>query len=90
VRLALDGFLAANEADLVAVRRHLHAHPELGRTEYETTALLVGRLEAAGLRPRVLSAGTGLACDIGRGDGPVVALRADLGALPVQDDKDVP
>jgi amidohydrolase len=89
VRLALDDFLAAREADLLAVRRHLHAHPELGRTEYETTALLVGRLEAAGLRPRVLSAGTGLVCDIGRGDGPMVGLRADLDALPLQDEKDV-
>jgi amidohydrolase len=89
VRLALDDFLAAREADLLAVRRHLHAHPELGRTEYETTALLVGRLEAAGLRPRVLSAGTGLVCDIGSGDGPMVGLRADLDALPLQDEKDV-
>ena len=67
MRLALDDFLAAHEADLVAVRRHLHAHPELGRTEYETTALVVGRLEAAGLRPKVLSGGTGLVSDVGTG-----------------------
>ena len=74
--------------DLVAVRRDLHAHPELGRQEPRTTALLARHLTDAGLSPTVLAGGTGLVCDVGAG-GPVVALRADLDALPLQDEKDV-
>jgi amidohydrolase len=90
VNLDLDGFLARHEAELIHLRRHLHAHPELGREERESTALVARRLEAEGLRPRLLPTGTGLVCDVGTGDGPVVALRADLDALPLQDEKHVP
>lgn len=86
----LDAFLAQHEEELIGVRRQIHSHPELGRTEFDTTALIAARLTAAGLAPRLLSAGTGLLCDIGSGPGPVVALRADLDALPILDDKDVP
>jgi amidohydrolase len=91
VTLDLDDFLAGTADDLIGLRRHLHAHPELGRTEHDTTALITRRLEAAGLTPRVLDSGTGLICDIGgTRPGPVIALRADLDALPIQDEKDVP
>jgi amidohydrolase len=75
---------------LSAVRRALHATPELGRQEFATTALVAGHLERVGLTPKVLEAGTGLICDIGTGAGPVVALRADIDALPLPDEKDVP
>jgi amidohydrolase len=84
-----DAWLASHEAELSVVRRRLHAHPELSRREYETTALLVDRLEQAGLSSKVLDAGTGLVCDVGTGDGPVVVLRADIDALPLTDEKDV-
>ncbi|MGI8682912.1 MAG: amidohydrolase [Mycobacteriales bacterium] len=87
---SLDAFLQAAEPDLIDVRRQLHAHPELGRAEYATTALIGSRLEAAGLAPRTLPGGTGLICDVGDGDGPPVALRADLDALPLPDEKEVP
>jgi amidohydrolase len=90
VILDLAGFIARHDAELVHLRRHLHAHPELGRAERESTALVARRLEAAGLRPRLLPTGTGLTCDVGSGSGPVVALRADLDALPIQDEKQVP
>jgi amidohydrolase len=85
---AIDRFLTEHEAELLAVRRRLHSHPELGRAEFATTSFLASRLEAAGLSPKVLSEGAGLICDIGT-EGPLVALRADLDALPVADDKDV-
>lgn len=81
--------MGAHLPDVVALRRHLHAHPELGREEHQTTALIVSRLTAAGLSPRVLPTGTGVACDIGSGQ-PTIALRADIDALPVPDTKDVP
>ena len=87
---AVDRWLAAHEAELVALRRDLHMHPELGWTEHRTTKVLVERLEAAGLAPEVLAGGTGLVCDVGEGDGPLVGLRADIDALPLQDVKDVP
>jgi amidohydrolase len=90
VILDLSAFLATHNAELVHLRRHLHAHPELGRAERETTALVARRLEAVGLRPRLLPIGTGLTCDVGNADGPLVALRADIDALPLQDEKDVP
>ena len=86
-----EAWLARHLPELVALRRDLHAHPELGRHEHRTTQALVARLERAGLAPQVLRSGTGLVCDVGAaGDGgPVVGLRADLDALPLQDEKDV-
>jgi amidohydrolase len=76
---------------LIAFRRDVHMHPELGREEYRTTALIKGRLERAGLAPRVLPAGTGLICDVvpvgSPADAPLVALRADIDALPIDDAK---
>ena len=88
----LAEFIAAREAELIAFRRDLHAHPETGYREYRTTRQLSERLAAAGLRPLTLPKGTGLVVDIGDGpaDGPVVALRADLDALPMPDEKHVP
>lgn len=76
--------------EMTAVRRDLHAHPELAGAETRTSALLAARLDAAGLAPRGLPTGTGLLCDIGTGDGPVVLLRADLDALAIPDTKTVP
>ncbi len=85
-----DAWLRRSGDELVAVRRDLHAHPELGRQEHRTTALLNDRLEAAGLSPKLLSSGTGLVCDVGATAGPVVVLRADIDALPLDDEKLVP
>jgi amidohydrolase len=79
--------------ELVAIRRDLHAHPELGRTEQRTTRVVADRLRAAGLEPRLLP-GTGLVCDIG--PNPVatgrrwIGLRADLDALPVPETTGLP
>jgi amidohydrolase len=85
----LDRWLAARGAELVAVRRHIHAHPELSGEEFETADLIVRELTRAGLAPRKLPKGNGVICDIGYGDR-VIALRADLDALPLPDTKDVP
>ncbi|WP_329027738.1 amidohydrolase [Streptomyces sp. NBC_00690] len=87
---ALPGILSPElRAELIAFRRDLHMHPELGNQEFRTTAALKARLESAGLEPRVLSIGTGLMCDIGVSDGsrPLFALRADIDALPIPDTK---
>ncbi|WP_433389876.1 amidohydrolase [Micromonospora sp. KLBMP9576] len=87
----LDRLLADRLPDLIATRRRLHQHPELSGEEFETAAMIVRELTAAGLRPRLLPKGNGVICDIdGRPDGPVIALRADIDALPLTDSKDVP
>ncbi|RZD95841.1 amidohydrolase [Streptomyces albidoflavus] len=78
-------------AELIAFRRDLHMHPELGNQEFRTTLAIKTRLEQAGLAPRVLDSGTGLICDIGtRAEGDergMLALRADIDALPIPDTK---
>jgi amidohydrolase len=86
---ALDAFLARHETELIGFRRDLHAHPEPAYAEHRTTRLVAGRLAEAGLRPVLLQESTGLYADIGPG-GSRVALRADLDALPMQDEKAVP
>ena len=89
---ALPGTLTeALRKELVAFRRDLHKHPELGHQEFRTTAAIRARLEQAGLEPRTLPIGTGLVCDIGgEVGGDALALRADIDALPIPDTKQVP
>jgi amidohydrolase len=77
-----------NLDELVAIRRDLHAHPEIAFAEYRTTRVITSRLRELGLRPYVPASSTGVLCDIGV-DGPVVALRADIDALPIDDAKNV-
>ncbi|MFC7307315.1 amidohydrolase [Streptomyces monticola] len=87
---ALAGALPEGlRAELIGFRRDLHMHPELGNQEFRTTAALKARLEQAGLAPRVLDTGTGLVCDIGTPSAlhPMLALRADIDALPIPDTK---
>ncbi len=79
-------------ADTVAARRHLHAHPELSFQEKETAAWVADRLRSFGLEPKTL-AGTGVVATItgtaGTG-GRVVALRADMDALPITEKTEKP
>ncbi len=74
--------------DVVALRRDFHAHPELGYAETRTTAVIMNHLQALGLEPTVLPGGTGVRCELGTG-GPLIALRADIDALPIADEKSV-
>ncbi len=83
-RRIVDGWLRENADDLVGWRRHLHANPELSRTEFATTEFVETWLVKAGLQPRKLPTGTGLICDIGP-EGPRIGLRADMDALPLQE-----
>jgi len=84
--------LAAQFADdLVAIRRHLHRHPELSFHETETQRFVAGQLRALGLTPQPM-ANTGLVAMI-EGKNPqkkVVGLRADMDALPIAEANDVP
>ncbi|HEY5696294.1 MAG TPA: amidohydrolase [Acidimicrobiales bacterium] len=86
----LDAFLDAHGEELVAFRRRLHAHPELSWAEHETTAAVRARLEVAGAAVAPLATETGLQVDLGEGPGPTILLRADIDALPLDDQKEVP
>lgn len=82
---AAEFWLDAHYDDVVAWRRHIHSHPELGRQEFATTQFVASHLADAGLNPKVLAGGTGLICDFGPEHGPRIALRADMDALPMAD-----
>jgi amidohydrolase len=77
-------FVAKYDAELIELRRDLHVHPELSWAETRTTSIVADRLVRAGWQLRSLTT-TGCVADIGPGDGPIVALRADMDALPVDD-----
>ncbi len=77
--------------DLTEVRRHLHRHPELSGQEYETTAFLSGQLTAAGIPHRHGPGGVGLITeDQASSDVPIIALRADIDALPITEESEAP
>src|SRR5690349_12764008 len=71
------------DAELVDLRRDLHRHPELSWSETRTTDAVAARVEQAGWSV-TRAHRSGLVADLGT-DGPMVALRADMDALPVQD-----
>ncbi|NHC23318.1 amidohydrolase [Nocardioides sp. IC4_145] len=72
-----------HEAELVDLRRDLHAHPELSWHEERTSTLVAERVQEVGWRVRRMPR-SGVVAEIGEG-GPVAALRADMDALPVHD-----
>lgn len=73
-------------AEMTAWRRHLHARPELGFEETATAAFVAARLQAAGLEVETGVAGTGVVGRLRTGAGPVICLRAELDALPMQEE----
>ena len=84
--------LAASYApDIIAIRHHLHAHPELSYKEFETSAFVRRQLDAYGI-PWKIMADTGVVGII-EGRNPssrVIALRADMDALPIHEENQVP
>ena len=78
--------------EVVEIRRHLHMYPELSRQEHQTAAFIASKLTDMGIPIETGVAGTGLVGLIRgkRGDGPVIALRADMDALPITEENDLP
>lgn len=74
---------------LVEIRRHIHKHPELGFQEYRTSEYVSEQLEALGIEHQRGIAKTGIVATLGDGNGPTVALRADMDALPILEANDV-
>lgn len=86
----MSSFLCVTDAlfdEAVSDRRHIHAHPEVGFDLEDTVAFVRGRLAACGIAPTSRFGRCSLAADIGDVSGrlPIVALRADMDALPIQE-----
>jgi len=75
---------------IVDVRRDLHQYPELMYQEYRTSQVIREHLDALGIRYRHPVAETGVIAQVGTGQAPCVALRADMDALPIHEEADVP
>ena len=88
----IDSAATALEAQVIAWRRDLHQHPELGNREFRTAAIVAAHLQALGLDSvRTGVAHTGVVGVLKGGlPGPVVALRADMDGLPVTEEVDLP
>lgn len=71
--------------EIAALRRDIHAHPETAFEEHRTADVVAGTLHAAGLEVHRGIGRTGVVGVLSRGDGPTIALRADMDALPVQE-----
>ena len=77
------------QSEMVAWRRDIHMHPELGFEEKRTSALIAETMEGLGYRVRTGVGKTGVVAEIGSGK-PVVAIRADMDALPIKEANQVP
>lgn len=79
------------EKRLIAIRRHLHQYPELSREEFETTNSIQKWLQEEGIEIRQTDMETGVFVDIvGKHPGPIVAIRADIDALPIEEQTALP
>jgi amidohydrolase len=86
----IKGLSAQYFEEIQAIRHHLHAHPELSFEEYETANFLEEKLRSWGFQPE-RKANTGLTFMLeGSKPGKTVALRADIDALPILEENDVP
>jgi len=91
VGAAIHRRAAAVEGQVIDWRRHIHENPELSNREHETAALVAAELESLGMEVRTGIAHTGVVGVLrGDPDGPVVALRADMDALPVTEQTGLP
>ncbi len=82
---------SAIQTKLTEWRRHLHQNPELGNREFKTSAYIVEQLKGLGLEIQTGIAKTGVVAILkGAKPGPVIALRADMDALPVKERVNIP
>lgn len=91
VQPALDNANQAVSHKVIEWRRHLHQYPELSNREFKTAAYISKHLKSLGLEVKTNIAHTGIIAVLKGGHaGPLVALRADMDALPVTEDNGLP
>ena len=78
------------QEEIIEWRRDFHTHPELGFKEFRTSAKVADELEKLGYRVRRNVGRTGVVADLGDDNGPCIAIRADMDALPILEANDVP
>ena len=75
---------------IISTRRDIHQHPELAFDEHRTSKLVANRLESMGIDVQTGVGKTGVVGTLrGKGDGKIIALRADMDALPMQETSDI-
>jgi amidohydrolase len=77
-------------SELIRLRRDFHRHPELGFQEKRTAGVIAEFLGGLGLDPVTGIAETGVSAEIGKGEGPVLMLRSDMDALPIEEESKLP
>ncbi len=87
---AVDQRVDSVMPDVVTWRRDFHQHPELSNQEFRTAGIVAEHLRGLGMEVREGIAHTGVIGVLRGGDGPTVALRADMDALPVEELVDLP
>lgn len=80
--------IAEQRQQMIAWRRHFHAHPELAFEEHLTAAFVAERLAEFGIAVHRGLAGTGVVGTLSTGDGPTIGLRADMDGLPITEAND--
>ena len=91
IRTDLDRLADELEPKVIEWRHDIHEHPELGNREFRTSGIVAEHLRALGFEVRTGVAHTGIVALLKGGKpGPVVALRADMDALPVNEEVDLP
>src|SRR6187399_3660008 len=89
--ITTPSFTGPDVDELIAVRRDLHQHPELGFEEVRTSGIVATKLRALGLQPRTSVGRTGVVATLAGGKpGKTVLLRADMDALPIHEENDTP
>src|SRR3977135_3079334 len=84
--------LAKNySAEFIEIRHHLHAHPELSYKEFETSKFVQQRLDTLGIGYEIKATTGVVGLILGKNaDKRIIALRADMDALPIKEENDIP
>jgi len=87
---AIADRIAALSDECISLRRDLHMHPELGQEEFRTSSLVADHLQACGIPVQACTPTGVVGLLEGEAPGPTLLLRADMDALPIQEENDLP